>query len=180
MVSVQIQKKDLWFLSAIMIFLIGAGYVIAWGSENPVLHGHDASEIVGGGGTIQSVQVVGNTNIQSTCNWLDMDDMIIILDTNGGDILLVFSASVESWENSAYGYLRLLVDGAPVHNVLLHGGNQGIETFSMNWIEKDLAAGTHTFKIQWKGTPGPVFNPCYEAIQSGAAYPRVFNAIELN
>jgi hypothetical protein len=44
MINIQIQKKDTWLLSAILIFLIGVGYVIAIG-ENYAVHGHDQDEI---------------------------------------------------------------------------------------------------------------------------------------
>ena len=43
-INLKIQKKDLWLLSAIMIFLIGVGYVVAIG-ENYQIHGHDSDEI---------------------------------------------------------------------------------------------------------------------------------------
>ncbi len=43
-INISIQKKDLWLLSAIMIFLIGVGYVVAIG-ENYQIHGHDSDEI---------------------------------------------------------------------------------------------------------------------------------------
>lgn len=41
MVSVKInfKKKDLWLLSAIVVFMVGVGYVIAEGA-NPAVHGH--------------------------------------------------------------------------------------------------------------------------------------------
>jgi hypothetical protein len=46
MVTINIQKKDLFLISAIAVFLIGAGIVIATGSS-PVINGHDASEVKG-------------------------------------------------------------------------------------------------------------------------------------
>ena len=47
MVTINIQKKDLWLLSAIMVFLVGVGYVIAFGSGDPTTMGHDSGEIQG-------------------------------------------------------------------------------------------------------------------------------------
>ena len=44
-INISIQKKDLWLLSAIMIFLIGVGYVIAWNSGNPAIMGHSYNEL---------------------------------------------------------------------------------------------------------------------------------------
>ncbi len=49
MINIKIQKKDLWLLAAIFVFLVGVGYVIAWGSGQPSVHGHDAGEIEGAG-----------------------------------------------------------------------------------------------------------------------------------
>jgi len=49
MVNINIQKKDLWLLSAIMFFLVGVTYVIAIGSGNYNVHGHDAGEVEGVG-----------------------------------------------------------------------------------------------------------------------------------
>ena len=45
MVSINIQKKDLWLLSAIMVFLVGVAVVIAYGSGSPTTMGHSANEI---------------------------------------------------------------------------------------------------------------------------------------
>ena len=51
MVIINIQKKDLWLLSAIVVFLVGVGFVIAIGSGDYTTHGHDIGEIEGGGAT---------------------------------------------------------------------------------------------------------------------------------
>ena len=45
MVTINIQKKDLFLISAIAVFLIGAGIVIAYGGNNPSVMGHSFSEI---------------------------------------------------------------------------------------------------------------------------------------
>jgi len=42
--KVNFKKKDLWLLSAIIVFLVGVGYVIAWGST-PQINGHSYSEL---------------------------------------------------------------------------------------------------------------------------------------
>jgi hypothetical protein len=47
MVSINIQKKDLWLLSAIVVFFVGIGFVIAYGSGSPTTMGHDAGELDG-------------------------------------------------------------------------------------------------------------------------------------
>jgi len=46
--SIRIQKKDLWLLAAIMVFLVGVGYVIAYRSgASPSVMGHSAEELEG-------------------------------------------------------------------------------------------------------------------------------------
>jgi hypothetical protein len=47
MINIQIQKKDLLLLSAIMVFLVGVGYVIAFGGTFPSEMGHDVGELEG-------------------------------------------------------------------------------------------------------------------------------------
>ncbi len=53
-INLNIQKKDLWLLSAIMVFLMGVGFVVAWTypgqTADPSVHGHTANEIQGGAG----------------------------------------------------------------------------------------------------------------------------------
>jgi len=44
-INLNIKKKDLWLLSAIMVFLIGVGYVVAIGSGDYQVQGHDFSEL---------------------------------------------------------------------------------------------------------------------------------------
>ncbi len=41
----KIKRRDFYLLSAIFVFLIGVGFVIAYGSGDPLVHGHDAGEI---------------------------------------------------------------------------------------------------------------------------------------
>ena len=46
--NLKIEKKDLWIFSAVMIFLIGIGYIIAYnpsGSGDPSVMGHSYNEL---------------------------------------------------------------------------------------------------------------------------------------
>jgi len=43
--NLKVEKKHLYLLSAIMIFLVGVGVVIAYNTGPPNVHGHDAVEI---------------------------------------------------------------------------------------------------------------------------------------
>ncbi len=48
MIQINIKKKDLWLLTAIMVFVIATGYVIAWnpsGIATPSAMGHSYNEI---------------------------------------------------------------------------------------------------------------------------------------
>ena len=45
MVSINIQKKDLFLISAITVFLIGSGIVIATNSGSTILNGHTYDEV---------------------------------------------------------------------------------------------------------------------------------------
>lgn len=47
-ISLDIQKKDLWLLSSVMIFLIGVGYVIAYNpGASPSVMGYSIDELEG-------------------------------------------------------------------------------------------------------------------------------------
>mgnify|MGYP000622022841 CR=1 FL=1 len=47
-INIQVQKKDLWLLLAIVVFLVGVGYVIAGAGQGPSLNpGHDLDTIQG-------------------------------------------------------------------------------------------------------------------------------------
>jgi len=62
MINIQIKKKDLWLLSAIFIFLVGVGFIVAYNPSgtggNPAIMGHSADEIEG--------LEVGHNN----CGWI--------------------------------------------------------------------------------------------------------------
>ncbi len=73
--KISIQKKDLWFLSAIVVFLVGVGFVVAYNAnwatdgslagENALIHGHSPDEIeggVGGGSTPSGAVMAFNLN----------------------------------------------------------------------------------------------------------------------
>jgi len=47
MIQISFEKKDMWLFFSLAAFLVAAGYAIAYGSNNPTLHGHDAGEIAG-------------------------------------------------------------------------------------------------------------------------------------
>lgn len=47
-INIKIEKKELWLIAAIIVFLVGVGYVIAYdpsGSGNPAIMGHSLNEL---------------------------------------------------------------------------------------------------------------------------------------
>ncbi len=44
-INLKIEKKDLWLLSAIIVFLLGVVYVVAYGGTQPIVMGHSINEI---------------------------------------------------------------------------------------------------------------------------------------
>ncbi len=45
MIRIKLEKKDLWLLAAVMVFVAGVGYVIAWNSSNPSFMGHNSDNV---------------------------------------------------------------------------------------------------------------------------------------
>lgn len=122
-----------------------------------------------GGG--QRSQVVGTTNIGPPgANYVDMTDMSITMETKGGDVLLLFSASVDvSNADGATAWIHFTVGGIKKQEMHWHNYHTRQTIASMHWLAMGLPAGSHTFKVRWKGT---------YIQQYGATYPRVFTAIE--
>jgi len=46
-ITINVSRKDIYLFSAIFIFLIGVGAIIAYGGNSPTIVGHSASEISG-------------------------------------------------------------------------------------------------------------------------------------
>ncbi|MDD5192833.1 MAG: hypothetical protein PHH54_04880 [Candidatus Nanoarchaeia archaeon] len=74
--KVNIHKKDLWLLSAIVVFLVGVAYVIAYNPNwqtspgNPAVMGHTPDEIEGGG-WVHSGAVIFSGDCPS--NWTSLN-----------------------------------------------------------------------------------------------------------
>lgn len=121
----------------------------------------------------QSSQVVGTDTITNTSgNWADMANMSITIVTKGGNVLLLFSATINCDAGSSDYALRFDVDGTP-HQTLVVVNNGDIRDVSFHWLETSLGAASHTFKVQWKDTTGTVEQ------RGDTEGPRAFSAIEL-
>ncbi len=132
------------------------------GSET-TLHSHASG---------QSTQVVGTSDISNdTGGWADMANMSITITTTGGNVLLLFSASLQGGSSTDDYNIRFDIDGTPQHIGSITN-TDGRKTLSIQWLETSLSAAEHTFKVQWYDINGVVWN-------YGSMYPRVFTAIEL-
>ena len=127
----------------------------------------------GGGAGGQSVQVVGNTNASTnSASWVDMPGMSNTITTTGGNVLVMFSATMRTQEDWG-GYTRLLIDGIEKHRIGWElGNNAALHSTAMQWLETGLNAGSHTFKIQWYSMGVTIY-------QDGVTYPRVLTELEL-
>lgn len=121
----------------------------------------------------QSSIVTGTNDISETSgNWDDMEDMSITITTTGGNVLLMFTASLYvNALNDDYD-LRFDIDGTPVCAQSMINMPAASRIVSMHWLATSLSAASHTFKVQWKDRAGTVH-------QAGTTQPRVFSAIEV-
>lgn len=74
MVVINIKKKDLYLISALFIFLIGSGYVIAYnpgGTGNPAVMGHSFNELEG----VQA-RVIGNCSSGNAIRIINADGTV--------------------------------------------------------------------------------------------------------
>jgi hypothetical protein len=66
MVDIHIEKKDLWLVSAIFVFILGVGLVVSFNDGNPQVHGHHANDIEGvSGGTSGNLECL---SVKRTCD----------------------------------------------------------------------------------------------------------------
>lgn len=75
----KIEKKDLWLLAAIFVFLAGVTYVIAWGSGNPSVMGHSIDESL----YIQTYSNVNHTYVTNLDNHAVSPDTHLVSCTKG-------------------------------------------------------------------------------------------------
>lgn len=86
---------------------------------------------------------------------IDATNLSITIDTNGGDVFVMFVPSVAA--SGQVVFFELLVDGSP------HAGDDGIcrgipagvgYVIPIIAIVTGLSAASHTFKLQWKVSSG--------------------------
>jgi hypothetical protein len=85
-INIKIEKKDLWLFAAVMVFLVAAGYVIAYNPNwqtnagNPAVMGHTPDEIIimnGSGTNISLANYTAQIN-QTISRVIDKDGNINI------------------------------------------------------------------------------------------------------
>lgn len=99
--------------------------------------------------------VVAAHNRQDTrtsSTWSDLPDMSLSVTTTGNQVLVLFkTGGVQgTGVNNVQGQFRLLVNGGQVAYNLqeFHNGGWELRDVTLMWLG-DLAAGTHTIKVQW-------------------------------
>lgn len=117
-INIKVEKKHLYLISAIMIFLVGVGVVIALNSGNYLIHGHTADEIEGGVGggvsfgaweTTDTSQIgsTGATLIEGSVYQADKNGFVCAKGTNTADYFYVEGLT----GNSATSLVRRVIAG---------------------------------------------------------------------
>ena len=98
----------------------------------------------------------GSDYSTSSTTFVDVDgtNLALTINTNGGDVLVHFHGMIGKAAASHYWYFDVEVDGTRI------GGDDGIigqlestnsrDPVSFTRLITGLAAGSHTFKLQWK------------------------------
>lgn len=154
-INIHIEKKDLWLIAAIMVFLVGVAYVIAYNSGGPPsIMGHSAEEIEGG--EIYSDQRSGYIELISDASWADLAVVNLPADFSGGTAYIHFTAPIA--KDGAFR-VRLTLDGSSLTTTpaidldagqdYLPGAIRGAPV-SLSAVA-GITPGAHTIKAQWIG-----------------------------
>jgi len=154
-IELNISKKHLYILTALVIVFAGLIFAVAYGTNNPAVFGHTASEIEGL--SIPKVNsVVGTTNIQtSNTNYDDMLHMTYTDTFTAGNILVTFNAPF-----SVAGYGQAISFQITIDSVSKVVGQFGVTGSSLHYGSPmiswagPITAGSHTIKVQWKVNGG--------------------------
>ncbi len=118
----------------------------------------------------QQVQVTSSAAITAGTGYQDMEGMSITITTTGGNVLLMLSANIRLATDNGGGYIRFVYDSTAVgeNHISYYYADQAL--ISHHYLITNLAAGEHTFKVQWKkqGTMAA----------GGTGHPRNFTVIE--
>ena len=118
MIQIKVEKKDLYFLTAVLVFFVGVGFVFAWNSNDPAVHGHTADEIQGGVGGREVI--VGSVNL--TYVWCNLT--IVYRDYSSGGFL----------DNDESCSVSVYYDG---NNYLWNSGDHSSYNDALCWRDLD-------------------------------------------
>lgn len=127
----------------------------------------------------QSDIATGTTDISLNAgDWTDMTDMSIAMTTSGGNLLVMFTATFESYDDECVLGLRLDLDGSPYctqqHWIQTGSLEPQLQDrcVTIQYLFTSVSADAHTVKVQWKDVTGNVK-------QDGTDFPRVLTVVEL-
>jgi len=101
----------------------------------------------------QAMQVIGSTAVASPLDsYAQIPQMIINMTTTGGDVSIDFDTDLQADVDNLE--IQLLVDGSDVLTRVIQKRTGGVTAvsspFHLSWLEEGLAAGAHTFLVQWR------------------------------
>lgn len=93
MIQINFEKKDFYLFAAVAVFLVATGFVIAYGSGNPQLHGHDAGEIEGVGITWLASPIIVDTRDNVDVSWTEYANTnyankVVLLKANCDEVIV--------------------------------------------------------------------------------------------
>ncbi|MDP3027630.1 MAG: hypothetical protein Q8N63_08040 [Nanoarchaeota archaeon] len=148
-INLSIQKKDLWLLAAILMFVTAVGYVMAWNSGNPQLMGHNADNVF--------IYLNGNSkNLQTSINNGDFNSPFtgggsysgnIVYGHSGENIIVNVGGNVKSFQQAINdGSLCNAITGTSPANFGANiYGNTGDEIkVTIEGIDKSLQTAINT------------------------------------
>lgn len=99
-------------------------------------------------------QYAGSGHTTTSTSYVDVDatNMAFTLTTTGKDVLVTCTL-VTSHTINRYSYFQLDVDGTAQYALAYsrHGTGSEYQNLSCSQIISGLSAGSHTFKLQWRG-----------------------------
>jgi len=123
-------------------------------------------------------RIQGSAYSSSSTVWVNIDttNLSLTLQTSGGPVLCVVQLMIGTLGTGNWVYFDITVDGLRQSGCdygLAAGQTNG--SISLHLLVDSLSAGSHTFRLQWRG-----LNANGQQVQSSSnTYPVIFAAIEL-
>ncbi len=140
----------------------------------------NALEFVAGAHQVQAVKLTDGNRTTASTTFVDLSGASITLTTSGQPVLLLLTCVAQHDENQGRVNFDFAVDGTRVSGCDIGLSICRITSanyatgFSMTWLVASLAAGEHTFKVQWSVDSGTGL-----VLAWPTTCPLVFTAIEL-